>query len=145
MNIRKLLDTFDSVGAVVEAAGSKKAANGIRSLKGLFTGNLSRPADEGIDDLRGVLAADTLAARERHLKRLLEAKTDEALFRKAYEDVENDKRIAKDEMDAIAHNYTGGRRSWSSRRAALEAIRKKFVERAYQESKMRIVEKFNVG
>ena len=53
--------------------------------------------------------------------------------------------MGKDDVDAIAHAFTGGRVKWSSRKAAVEAIRKKFAERAYQQSKMRIVEKYKVG
>jgi hypothetical protein len=82
--------------------------------------------------------------REAYVKRLLEAGTDKSSFEAIFVELKNDRRVLKEGADAIAHEYTKGRRKWSNRKAALDAIRKKFVERAYQESKMRIVEKSKV-
>jgi len=145
MSVKKLLESLDGLGAIVEAAGAKKAADGLRTLKGLFGGDSNRPAAEALDELRDVLDSEKLAERGAYLKRLVDAGTDEVKFNSAIDELEKDKRMGKEGVDAIAHGFTGGRTKWPSRKAAIEALRKKFAERAYQASKMRIVEKYKVG
>ena len=146
MKTKKLLDTIDDLSSVVEAAGAKKAAAGLRSLKALFSSSKAdQEASDVLSDLRALMDEGTVVVSDSYLKRLSDAGTDQAAFNAAYGELQNDKRVDKSSANMIAHQYTKGRRAWPSRKAALEAIRKKFVERAYQEGKMRIVEKYKVG
>jgi hypothetical protein len=145
MSVKKLLASLSGLGAIVEAAGAKKAAEGLRALKGLFVGESDRPAAEALDELRNVLNAEKPAEREAYVKRLVDAGSDDAKFNTTVDELQKDKRMDKEDVDAIAHAFIGGRTKWPSRKAAVEALRKKFAERAYQASKMRIVEKYKVG
>lgn len=145
MSVKKLLESLDGLGAIVEAAGAKKAADGLRALKGLFGADSNRPAAEALDELRGILDSEKQVDRGAYLKRLIDAGTDDVKFNAAIDELDKDKRMDKEDVDAIAHGFTGGRTKWPSRKAAMEALRKKFAERAYQASKMRIVEKYKIG
>ena len=145
MNVKKLLDSLTGIAGVLNAAGARRAANDVTSVKGLLPNDEQRDAKEALDDLRNLLEQEKRSNVSAYVKRLNEALTDEALFDCVHSDLAADKAIGKDEADDIAHEYTGGRKKWASRKAALEAIRKKFVERAYQESKMKIVQRYKVG
>lgn len=83
------------------------------------------------------------AAITHHLSTLRSAGTDEALFVKALEALRDDKDLAVDSLFAIAHQYIGGRTKWPSRKAALEGIKTRFVERGYQAAKMELLKNFN--
>ncbi|MEO0809044.1 MAG: hypothetical protein AAFW82_00090 [Pseudomonadota bacterium] len=52
--------------------------------------------------------------------------------------------MKKRDIDIIAHAYIGGREKWPSKKAALEAIEQRFVERAYHASRMNILSKTRV-
>jgi hypothetical protein len=80
-----------------------------------------------------------------YVERLNHAGTDNVVFEPVVAGLAADKSINKDDMDVIAHNYTLGRRKWKNRKAALDAIRDRFNERAYHASKMKIVERYKVG
>ena len=145
MNVKGLLKALGALRGIVAAAGAKKAAEGVRTLEGLFQEGDERPVDQALGELRDILASEKLAARETYLKRLVDAGSDEAAFNAVHLELDKNKGISKEDADAIAHSFTGGRKSWRNRKGALDAIRKKFNERSYQEGKMRIVEKYKVS
>jgi hypothetical protein len=144
MNLKRLRDIIADVADLVGASGTKRSADDVRALAQVLHGPDGRSADESIDELEDLISEEERLARESYVKRLLGAGTDKSSFEPVYAELKNDRCILKEDADAIAHDYTKGRKSWPSRKAALDAIRKKFVERAYQESKMRIVEKSKV-
>jgi len=76
-----------------------------------------------------------------YIQRLESAGTDRAVFDRVHAALGADKSVMKEDMDAIAHGYTGGRSKWPTRTAALEAVKIEYLERAYQEVKMVGVEK----
>ena len=145
MIVKKLLESLQGLASVIETAGAKKHAQGLENLKGLFEGQEHRDTDEAIADLRKLLDDEKQRARGDYLKRLVDAKTDEAAFKSVHGELGRDPTISKEDADEIAHSYTGGRKKWATRKASLDAIQKKFVERAYQESKMKIVERYKIG
>lgn len=145
MIVKKLLESLQSLASVIEASGSKKSAEAVSTSANLLPSDDQRDASEALAELRQVLAEDNQRLRNTYVDRLHAAGTDEASFKLVYQDLSSDKLIGKGEADEIAHRFTGGRKKWSSRKAAVEAIHKKFVERAYQASKMEIVEKYKVG
>lgn len=117
----------------------------VRSLKRLFLTNDTRAAEQAIGELREIIAGQKLAQRKAYAKRLHDAHSDQGQFDAAVADLSADKQMNKEDVDAIAHSFVGGRLKWPSRKAGIEALRKKFAERSYQEGKMRIVEKYRVG
>lgn len=144
MNLKRLRDIIADVAGIVGASGARQSAEDVRALTQALDGPDERAADEAIDELESLISQEERLRREAHIKRLLEAGTDKSSFEAVFAELKNDRRVLKEDADAIAHAYTKGRKKWPSRKAALDAIRKKFVERAYQESKMRIVEKSKV-
>lgn len=94
-----------------------------------------------------VLGSEKRLLRENHVKHLLEAGTNKSPFDIAHGALDKDKSVDKELADAIAHDYINtardinARKSWKTRKAAIDAIRNKFEERAYQQSKIQIVEK----
>ncbi len=145
MIVKKLLDSLTGIASLLDAAGSKKVAADVRSSTQLFPSKTGGNADHALAELRELLSQEKATLVSAYVARLGEAGTEDAAFNAVYADLSADKMIGKDEADAIAHAYTGGRKSWPSRKAAVDAIRKKFVERAYQESKMKVVRNYKVG
>jgi hypothetical protein len=70
----------------------------------------------------------------------LKAATDRASFDAVHAEIAG---MSKAEVNAIQHEYIGGREAWPTKKAALEAIEKVFRERSYQEVKMIQVGKAN--
>ena len=145
MNVKQLLASLQGLAGVIEAAGAKKHASDLKSLEQIFDGQEDLEVGVALAELEKLLGDDKQRMRDEYLNRLVAAKTDEASFKAVHIEIERDQRVSKEDADAIAHSYTGGRRKWASRKASIEAIEKKFVERAYQESKMRIVERYKIG
>lgn len=145
MIVKKLLDSLTGIASLLDAAGSKKVAADVRSSTQLFPANTAGNADQALAELRELLSQEKAALVQTYVARLNEAGTADEAFNSVYADLSADKLIGKNEADAVAHEYTGGRTSWPSRKAAVDAIRKKFVERAYQESKMKVVRNYKVG
>lgn len=83
------------------------------------------------------------AATDFHVGTLRSAGTDEAEFVKALTALRDDKSITPETLYSIAHQYIGGRTKWPTRKAAIEAIKTRFIERGYQASKMELLKNFN--
>ncbi len=145
MIVKKLIDAITGLGGILQAAGSNQAAEDVRSLRKVLPEDAQTDARHALADLRELLERAQTDLVDAYSKRLQDAGTDESAFDTVCGDLNKDKAIGKDEANAIAHQYTGGRKKWPSRKAALDAIRKKFTERAYQEGKMKIVQRYKVG
>ena len=144
MNLKRMRDAIGDAAKLVGAAGSPAAANDLKAIGGILDGPDDLPADVALQELETLLAAAKRLARESYAERLTRAGTDKAAFDDVHAALDKDKCISKEDANSIALAYTLGRHRWPTRKAALEAIRKKFAERLYQESKMRIVERSKV-
>lgn len=80
------------------------------------------------------------AATDFHIGTLRSAGTDEAEFVKALTALRDDKGISNETLYSIAHQYIGGRTKWPTRKAAIEAIKTRFIERNWQASKMELIQ-----
>jgi hypothetical protein len=145
MIVKKLIESLFGIASVLDAAGSKKVATDVRSAVKLVSADPDADAHMALAELRQILSQEKASLAADYVLLLNEAGTDEATFGDVHARLSADKLIGKDEADAVAHRYTGGRKQWPSRKAAVDAIRKKFVERAYQESKMKVVRNYKVG
>lgn len=148
MHVKKLLDALEGIAAIVEAAGAKSAAKDIRAVKQLFDQGKDRSAESALNELGQILDSETGLIRANYVNRLLEAGTIKSKFDVVCGALDKDKSVDKKLADTIADGYLNkdreGRKSWPNRKAAIDAIRRKFEERAYQEGKMRIVEKYKL-
>lgn len=145
MNHKMIIDALTGLGTVIDAAGAKRSAEDIKSLCELFPADRFHSAEEALGELRKLLEVERENKRATHLKQLREAECEEVVFSRAVNALEIDKSVDADDINAIAHAYTEGRVKWPSRKAAIKAIRSRFVERSYQQSKMKIVERFRLG
>src|SRR5262245_12639171 len=119
MNVKRLLESLDGISAIVGAAGAKKAADGLRALKGLFVGDVNSPAADAVDEIQKLLDTAKAAERDAYVEQLVAAGTDKSKFSAAYLVLQDDKRMGKEDVSAIAHRFTDGRKKWGSRKAAL--------------------------
>lgn len=144
MTVKAVKETIADAAAVVEAASSGAAADEIRDAGALLGEDAERPAAEAIAELEQLLGQQRRELIVSYAERLRQAGTDEAAFGVVEQALEADALMGRSDVEAIAHAYCQGRSKWPSRKAALKAIRTKFTERAYNESKMRIVERSRV-
>jgi hypothetical protein len=93
--------------------------------------DMARAASKAIDE----------ALVEDYASRLDAAATDHAQFDAIYKAVEADKALKSPELIAIARAYAGAARKLTSKKAALDAIRKRFVERVRFEAKNELAAK----
>ena len=140
MNVGKLQRALASIRGMFEAAGAKAPAQDVACLEELTSGHENEEIDGFLHDLRqDLLPLSPDAVVGFHVNKLRGAGSNEAMFREAIDAISKDKLIKKPEADRIAHAYIGGRTSWGSRKAALEAIEKEFIALRYNESKMKEV------
>jgi hypothetical protein len=138
MLLKAFIDALDHLGALIGTA-SKASGNEVRALKNLFDPGEGRPISEALDDLRQVLQSQRTAVQAKYIERLRGAGTDETAFNTVMRELEKEKHLDKEMASAIAHGYTDGRKEWPTAKAAFKAIRKTFDQRAYQESKLRLI------
>jgi hypothetical protein len=144
MALSVLRHALQSIADVIEAASTKRAAEDVRSIGTVLVGSDDRSATEAIADLERVMGLQGQLRRDSAIAQLNAANTDRAAFDAVIAELDKNKKITKDDVDAIAHTYTHGRTSWKSRKAAIDAIKVSFNDRAYQAAKMKIVEKAKV-
>jgi hypothetical protein len=145
MNLRSLRDALSDISALVRESGGKKSADEIAAIATLLEGEDTAPVGNAIENLAAKLENEKETLRQDYVQRLLESELDDQRFAEVYQTLSDDRRVGKEDVDAIANIYTKGRPKWGSRKAALAAIQDKFEERAYQRSKMKIVEGYKVG
>lgn len=153
MKTGELKSALEDLGAVLTEAGAKAAAQDVDSLVKLLESHEHKSVDEFLEELcqslrgpgkkgAGVAPAADEAVVVDHVDKLKGAGLDRAAFEAQLKALKADKRVGKPELDRIAHDFIGGRDTWPSRKAALDAIQTRFNERAYQASKMKHLEKF---
>jgi hypothetical protein len=145
MDLRGLRNALSDISALVLESGGKKSANEIATIATLLEGDDNTPVVNAIENLTARLENEKETLRRDYVQQLLESEHDDQKFADSYQALSADRRAAKEDVDAIAHLYTSGRLKWNSRKAALAAIQDKYEERAYQRSKMKIVEGYKVG
>lgn len=145
MDLRSLRNALSDITALVRESGGKKSANEIAAIATLLEGDDNTPVVNAVQKLTARLENEKEAFRQDYVQQLLDSEHDDQKFADAYQTLSADRRAAKEDVDAIAHVYTSGRLKWNSRKAALAAIQDKYEERAYQRSKMIIVEGYKVG
>ena len=138
MLLKAFIDALDRLGSLIGTA-SKSSGSEIQSLRNLFVHSEDRPVSEALNDLRQVLDDQKASLQAKYVKRLRDAGTDETAFNSVMRDLEKEKHLDKEMTSAIAHAYTDGRKEWPTPKAAFKAIRKTFDQRAYQESKLRLI------
>jgi hypothetical protein len=150
MNVGELRRALEEAESILAAA--KTPTKDLRAFLEVFADRDHEDIDVFFDELRRRLsiatdAADThqrvpdTALIERYVRGLNDAGTDKASFATLYAQLKKDRAVQKEEADAIAHQFTGGRRNWPSRGEALAAVQDWFDHKAYQAVKMLQVDK----
>jgi predicted RNA binding protein with dsRBD fold (UPF0201 family) len=129
---------------VVEASGTKKAAEDVRAIATVLPGPDERQVGDAIADLERLMKLEGEQRLELYVAQLNAAGTDRSVFERIVDDITKNKRVTKQDADAIAHGYTRGRTSWKTRKAAIDAMKTSFDDRSYQAAKMKIVDKAKV-
>jgi hypothetical protein len=142
--LNKLRQAIRHASYVAGAVSTPAAAESVRRANELFARSGEVPDERALDELSNVLEAVQRLTINGYIEELRAGLTDKARFDGIIARLEKDKLIGKLDMDHIAHGVTQGREKWPSRKAALEAIKLRFVERAYQDAKLRNTEKAKV-
>lgn len=153
MRTNELKSVLERLEVVLAEAGARTAASDVRDLVELLDGYGDRPIDDFFEVLRSQakppkqrekIASTATDDRvvEQHVQALNDAALDRTAFEASLRALKDDSRAGKVEVDKIAHSFIGGRASWPTRKAALDAILTRFNERAFQASKMKHLEKF---
>ena len=151
MKVSELRVVLDDLQVIYAAAGAKSQAGDVKSVLDLFDGFDDVDVDAFLAELREEISPSTESVDvtpgradvvESFVRRLLQAGTDRAAFEAVWSELACHSSVTKSEMDSIAHRFTGGRRSWGTRKLAHDAIKVRFVERSYQAGKMKLLEKF---
>jgi hypothetical protein len=152
MRITELRAILEKLRMIYVAGMARKQADDIGEIINLLKGHDEKSVAEFVREAKTLIAqvrprAGTeidSAAVKRYAEMLLDAGTDEALFKAAFSALKSD-RIRKPTLEAIANRYinepSGGTYvfKFNSKPKALERIRIKFIERAELESKGRII------
>ncbi len=144
ITLKELRNSLYDVADVAEASGGKNAGRDIRLLNEMLSGDDNASALSAIDELECAISDPTAPLRKSYITLLEAAGTDKNIFDKTFNALKCDRQIKKNDIDHIAHAYIGGREKWPSKKAALEAIERRFIEIAYHESRMKILSKTKV-
>ncbi len=151
LHVREFKDALHQLLGLYEAAGAKAPVEDLKRLLSLVDGNPEQSFDDFLQELERTLERATFKKADRqvnaetvkrHTEALKAAGTDPGAFEHAISALQDDKSASKEDVDAIAHEYTSGRLHWKTRKDGLDAIRTRFKERGYQSSKMKLLEKF---
>jgi len=142
--LKKLREAITDIANIAEASGGKKAGSDVRLLNDMLAKDDNEPALSAIDELERDIADPAAPLRQSYIERLEAAGTDQDAFNQVFDTLKSDRQIKKDDLDKIAHAYVWGRERWPSKKSALEAIERRFIQSAYNESKMRIVDRTRV-
>ncbi len=141
MTLRNLQDSLAGLASFADATGEKKGAAALRALSGLLDGKDDMPAETAIMGVSALVEEYKPGIIHTYIARL-SAAASSGEFEPVFAGLRTDKLAGKDEMDKIAHAYTGVRRKYVSRQAALDAIHGHFEERACQAGKVRSAERY---
>ncbi len=152
MQVSELSLILKQMQACYDTAGARTQANDFERMIEILSGHESETVEDFVNNLRPKLQQDPprkqkpkaqldQATVDRYVALLADAGTNQEEFRKAFGGLKGSKKIGKPEIDAIANAYVGSIDRFKSKKAALEAIEKKFVQRVRFEGKMDIVDK----
>jgi hypothetical protein len=152
MNVKELREALEEAEGILAAAGAKSRSKDFRSFLDLLNGHDERPVKEFLADLRHRLNGSQTAPPKSskqlneqvvigYIERLRDASINRTSFDRVFAELTKDKSVRKNEADAIAHRYTGGREKWPKKSDALRAIADWFTHEAYQAVKMKQVDK----
>jgi hypothetical protein len=152
MNVKELREVLQEAEGILAAAGAKGPRKEFRAFLELFKGQDDRPVADFLAELREHLTGRQSPSVSQprgpdeevvlhYVQRLRSAGTVKSVFDRVYADLSDDSRVSKEEADAIAHQYTGGRDKWPKKAEALTAIADWFAHGAYQAVKMKQVDK----
>jgi hypothetical protein len=157
MQVKRLKKLFERLRDSYSAAGADEPASDMRRVAGLLRGHEDRTVDEFVAETKTLLdgqpstteqptqGADELVAK--HVRRLLDAGTDQSAFDAALDELENDAEVRKVELFAIANGYrnepSGGTHviKFKSLAQARGSIREVFLQRLDTQSKRGVIDK----
>jgi hypothetical protein len=142
--LKALREALADASKLFDAAQAKSAADDMRALGTVLSGPDDRPVSEAIRQLNDKLAEVKVTVRTKYLADLTSSLSDRESFAFHVLRMEKDKSMSKDDVEAVAFELMGGRKSWGTRKAAIAAIKAHFVEREYREAKLRNVDKAKV-
>jgi hypothetical protein len=152
MNVKELREVLEEADGILAAAGAKSRSKDFRRFLELLQGHDEQPVGEFLAGLRQRLKGSKPARAKllkradeqrisRYIEQLRDAGIDRSIFDRVFAELSKDKGVRKEEADAIAHRYTGGRDKWPKKSDALRAIADWFAHEAYQAVKMKQVDK----
>ena len=139
MNIQLLKDILGSLDDTLQAANSRNASTEIRKLELLFPEADETSAIAAITEIERQLSNEKVEIRDSYADRLNVAGTSKDRFSRVLADLTADRLMGQEDLGVIATAYIGASKRWKSRCAVLQSIEEKFNERAYLESKMRLL------
>jgi hypothetical protein len=152
MNVKELREVLEEAEGILAAAGANGPRKEFRTFLELFKGHDDRSVADFLAELREHLNSPQPLTESQprrldekivlhYVQRLRNAGAVKSVFDGVYADLSDDTRVRKEEADAIAHQYTGGRHKWPKKAEALTAITDWFAHSAYQAVKMKQVDK----
>jgi len=145
MSLKELRSALIDLASFAHAAGGARAAADIRKIEQILNGDESTSAATALEELSNLIAEHKATVQNEYIANLIESGADVTKFEEIHSLISQDERLDKADLDIIAHGYTRGRTKYKSRATALSSIRDRFEERAYQASKMKIVDQYKVG
>ncbi len=107
--------------------------------------NATAPAARSFSEISKAAADQLSGNAATHLSHLKGAGLDKEAFTTALKALRSDRNMSKEDIEQIMYAFSGGgAKTRASRDDGLEALQKKFNERVYRDSKMKIVENTQV-
>jgi hypothetical protein len=152
MNVAELRRALEEAESILSSAGAKTPGKDLKAFLAILNGRDDQDVDAFFAELRQRLGASSATPKkptrvaeedtvQRYFQRLNDVGTDKAAFGVIFADLMKDKSVLKEEADAIAHRFTGGRSQWPTKSDALTAISEWFEDKSYQAVKMHQVDK----
>jgi hypothetical protein len=141
MNIQNLKSVILSLSDTLRAAGASAAATDLRKLETAFSECPDSSAISAVVAIETQLNKQIVEKRVHYVVKLKASGTNKAEFEQIAMELSGDRLMELDDVAAIAADYIGASKRWRSKPAVMQSIKEKFSERAYLESKMRLLEK----
>ena len=155
MKIAEFKELIARLEQLHAASGAATQAKDLRSFLKIFEGSEDKTVDEFVAETAAALSAVTATAASSttadriavYADRLLQAGTNETVFRRALQSLQNDEKLKNSEWYAIANRYrnapTGSQHAYrySSVKAAKAAIEDTFIERFERADKDGIIDR----
>jgi hypothetical protein len=145
MTLRNLQDSLTGLASFADATGEKKGAAALRALSRLLDGKDDTPADNAIMGVSALVEEYKCEIVHTYAGRLTAAAASSSEAETVFADLRANKLAGKYEIEKIAHACTGVRRKYTSRQAALDALRGHFAEGAFQGGEMQSAERYKAA